>query len=235
MFAFVIQTLFGESSVYRDEFYLELTPGVKPIINISTAGMPAEILTWKGTQIKIRVISELPLIIETDKFGEEFWINQDDSFAISLLSFDMFRYKLTVYLPQSAEYKRLNITTAGGNVILNGKNLDTSFVQVETKNASVYLNNVNAESTVKTQSGNIYTDCDFYTLPVFIETKSGRVEVKIPDYASIELIHSTKTGKITGGFTEKGIEPIRLHVITESGDLVIIEKDTSLPENYPVL
>ncbi|MCL1903005.1 MAG: DUF4097 domain-containing protein [Oscillospiraceae bacterium] len=115
--ALAVQLLFGESSVYRGEIYIELNPDIRPIVNINTAGIPVEVLTWDGDSIKAVCVSELPLIIEeSEEFGREVTINQDDGFAVSIFTPDLFRYRLTVFLPRITDYKEINVSTNSGDI-----------------------------------------------------------------------------------------------------------------------
>jgi hypothetical protein len=115
--AFSLQYFFGESTVYRDEFYIDLEPGVNPIVNINTAGMPVEIVYWSGDDIKVQCVAELPLIVdvtaEESLYGtinsQIITISQDDGFAISIFTPDMFRYNLKVFLPESVEFEEINV------------------------------------------------------------------------------------------------------------------------------
>ena len=106
------------STVYRDEFYIELDPNARrPTVNVSTAGMPVEVATWNGNNIKVECVAELPLIIDiSDEFELEITISQDDSFAVSIFTFDLFRYNLKVYLPLGFDYRELNVSTNSGNM-----------------------------------------------------------------------------------------------------------------------
>jgi hypothetical protein len=219
---FVVQYWFGDFlkvDAYKDEFYIELNAQIKPIININTAGMPLEIAIWSGDEIKVECVAELPLIIEeSERGGEELTISQDDGFAVSLFTKDLFRYKLKVHLPQFIEYKQINITSAGGDVSINSWQLNAGRILIETKNADVSVIRPSCLYMIYTWSGNIYMDYDFLVSSAIIETGSGNVEIRIPDY----YIGTQDVDR-------------KLRVHTKSGEFVITGKDTSLPENYPLL
>jgi len=218
--AFALQYYYGESSVYRNTTYYE----VKPYIDIYTAGMPVEITTWNGDEIRIECVAELPLIVN-DEDELEIIISQDDSFAISIFTLDMFRYKMKVYLPQNPQfskysehgkYQQINVVSAGGNVDFNSYQLDCERVGIETKNADVNVIRATNLYVISTRSGNVYMDFDFLESANVIETESGDVQIKIPDYEAAQINS-------------------KLRVTTKTGNYTIIEKDMDLPENYPLL
>jgi hypothetical protein len=94
----------GESTVYRA--VAEYEP--RPYVNIYTAGMPLVVSEWDGEYIRIEVVSELPLIVELCDDGLEITISQDDGFAVSIFTLDMFRYRLLVQLPRDYPFKEVN-------------------------------------------------------------------------------------------------------------------------------
>ncbi|MCL1789425.1 MAG: hypothetical protein FWG33_03625 [Oscillospiraceae bacterium] len=117
LLALGIQLLVGRSSVYRGEVFIELDPNIRPIVNINTAGIPLEVYAWDERLIKAECISELPLIIEeSEELGREISINQDDGFAVSIFTPDLFRYRLKVFLPRGTDYKEINVSTNSGNI-----------------------------------------------------------------------------------------------------------------------
>jgi DUF4097 and DUF4098 domain-containing protein YvlB len=216
LFAFLIQYFFGESRVYRGELYVELNAEVKPTVNIYTAGMMVDLAVWEGSEVKIECVAELPIIVETDKFGEEITISQDDGFAVSIFTLDMFRYKLKVFLPQHIEYKSVSVITSGGNIDVDSYLLKAERVSVETKNAAVKVLRANCVYVIRTQSGDVYMDYDYLMTAAVIESESGNILIKVPDYN----FDKSET---------------MLRARTENGELDIIKKDTNLPENYPLL
>jgi DUF4097 and DUF4098 domain-containing protein YvlB len=212
--AFTVQITFGGSSVYRDELFVSIETGFKQTINIYTAGMPVTISLWNGDDVRIRCVAELPLIIQQTE--NEITISQDDGFAVSMFTLDMFRYAMEIELPRALEYRRLNITTAGGNVFLNSHHLVAELVTVESKNASINVTRAACDYEIRTRSGDVYMDFDFVVSPVQIITDSGNVRIKIPDY-------------------DMGKAEEMFNIDTVSGTVTIIEKDSSLPENFPLL
>lgn len=115
------QLLFGKSSVYRDEFYIAIDPNLsRPEVNINTAGIPVTVGVWDGEDIKVECIDELPLIVDiSEAFEQEITISQDDSFAVSLFTFDLFRYNLKVFLPASVDYRAIKVDTNSGDIEIN--------------------------------------------------------------------------------------------------------------------
>ena len=115
--AVITQMFFGQSSVYRETFYIELDPVIRPVVGIHTAGMPIQVYAWDGAHIKVECVAELPLVVtESEEFGREVNIAQDDSFSVSIFTLDMFRYYLRVYLPEGRDYKEINISSNSGNL-----------------------------------------------------------------------------------------------------------------------
>jgi len=78
--------------------------------------MPVEIELWDGEDIKVDCVAELPLIITQEDEGRFITISQDDGFAVSIFTFDLFRYKLKVYIPKNVEYREVNVATNSGNI-----------------------------------------------------------------------------------------------------------------------
>jgi len=101
--AFLLQTLRGESSVYREQLYLE----PKRVTDINALGLPVEVEFWDGDTIKVICVAELPLIIEEKE--HELKIEQNDDFSVSIFTIDMFRYSLNVFLPRSFEFWEVNV------------------------------------------------------------------------------------------------------------------------------
>jgi hypothetical protein len=200
--------------VYRSVHHIELDSQVAPIINIYMAGMPVEIAVWDGDTIKLQCVSELPLIID-EEIGEgflhEITVSQDDGFAISFFTLDMFRYNLKVYLPRWAQYEQINIVSSGGNVRINGHHLSVlNTVNIETNNASVDVIRGTSTYYIRTQSGDIFMDFDFLVSTVMINSNSGNVELRIPDTDM-----------------EKADELLK--VVTHDGEFVLIEKKDNIP------
>jgi hypothetical protein len=216
----LVLNIFGESTVYRGEHYIELNPDRLQTLSINTAGMPVEIGIWDGDGIKVTAVAELPLIIRSaDEEGEflpEISISQDDGFAISLFTPDLFRYSMKVYLPRMAEFKEINVTAVSGNVYINSHYINAERVNVDTKSGRVTVNRVTCVYIINTGSGNVFMDFDFFDYLAVIETVSGNIEVRIPDYAAGNLQR-------------------KLRANSQKGQVRIIEKDSSLPENFPRL
>jgi len=217
--AFTVQHFWGQSGVYRATVFHE----ARPTVNIYTAGMAVEVSVWDGEEIKLECVAELPLMIEQDEYETEVTISQDDGFAVSIFTLDLFRYKLKVFLPKEPElfgetgqYKEINIKTAGGKVSLDGYNLNAALCKIETKNADVSIVRATGVYTVNTRSGNVYMDYDYLESATVIESESGNVEVRIPDYHADEV-------------------KSKLRVSTARGKFDLIFKDMNLPENYPLL
>ena len=116
LLALTVQLLFGKSSVYRDTLYIEVDSSLRPSVSVYTAGMPVEIELWDGEDIKVDCVAELPLIITQEDEGRFITISQDDGFAVSIFTFDLFRYKLKVYIPKNVEYREVNVATNSGNI-----------------------------------------------------------------------------------------------------------------------
>ncbi|MCL2632936.1 MAG: DUF4097 domain-containing protein [Oscillospiraceae bacterium] len=241
--AYFVQYRFGGSSVYR----VELSYEVKPFLSIITAGMPVEVASWDGSEIKLVCVSELPLIIEETE--DEIKINQDDGFAVSFLTVDIFNYNLKVLLPRDYEYKEIHIISAGGDVSIKGQELHTSRVTVSAKNGNIGIDNVNSLVNIKTITGDINLDFISFLSSAYVESVSGDIDISVPDYSSLSLDYFTYSGRLYTGsffprefdgymgtaFARKGVMPHKLHVVTHSGNLHIKEKNTDAIGNYPVI
>jgi hypothetical protein len=219
----LLQRRFAESTrwdagVYRGTHHFELTAGVTPVINIITAGMPVQLEVWDGDTVKVTAVAELPLMIseEIDEgYAHEITIIQDDGFAISFFTLDLFRYNMRVYLPRAFEYEQINIVSAGGEVGINSYHLRViDGVTIETNNGSVSVTRPTAEYTVQTQSGDVMFDFDFLVSPVVINSHSGNIELKIPDTVMHEI--ESRDWEL-------------LFARTQSGELTIVEKAGSVP------
>jgi hypothetical protein len=191
--AVLAQRRFAESTrwdtrVYRGTHHIELAPNTPPVVNINTAGMAVELAVWDGDSIKIETVAELPLIIaeEIDERFHEITISQDDGFAISFFTLEMFRYHLRVYLPRWAEYERIAIATSGGDVRINGHHLRVlDSVSVETNNATVSVTRGTSVYYIRTRTGDVRMDFDFVVAPVMISSQSGNVTLKVPDTMTV--------------------------------------------------
>jgi hypothetical protein len=221
--AVVAQNIYGDDSqirVYRNTHHIPLSPDIPPVLSVATAGMPVEISLWDGGDIKVEVVSELPLIIE-DVFvpyiSHDIKITQDDGFAISFFTFALFRYNLKIYLPRWSEYERVSIISSGGDIVLNAYHLRVSeTVSIETNNGDISVIRGTNEYRIKTRSGDVFMDFDFLVSRVVISSKQGNINLRIPDtslWRAEEL----------------------LDVWSESGEVNIDKKDTSLSENTPLL
>jgi len=210
----------GESTVYRGEHLVELNPERSQTLNIHTAGMPVRVSVWNSDEIKVTAVAELPIIIrDKDPDGEfldEITIAQDDSFAISLFTPELFRYHLNVYLPRAAVFDEINIVTVSGNVNVNSLSLKSDMVNITTKSGSVDVSRATCIYVINTLSGNVTMDFDFFDHLAIIDTVSGNVTVRVPDYIA---------GNLEG----------KLRANSQSGQIRIIEKDSSLPENFPII
>jgi hypothetical protein len=173
--------------VYRATHYIELTAGVAPIININTAGMSVELAVWDGDSVRVRCVAELPLMIseEADQGFHEITISQDDGFAISFLTLDMFRYHLRICLPRSAQYQQINMISAGGDIDINGHHLRVlDRFTIETNNADVNILRGTSRYSIRTRSGDVRMDFDFVILPAEISSRSGNITLLVPDTAA---------------------------------------------------
>jgi hypothetical protein len=206
----------GESSVYRDEFYIPLNPydETRQVLNIHTAGMPLEVAVHNGEGIKVVCVAESPLIIDNEQ-ENEISIIQDDGFAVSLFTLDMFRYKLRVYLPRGVEFREINIVSVGGNIDIDSHSIRAGRVNIATKSGRVSVLRAVSVYSINTGSGDVVMDFDRLEALAAIESRSGNVSVRVPDYEMYNV-------------------DSRLRIDT-SGEVEIIEKDMSLPENIPVL
>ena len=238
--AFLMQYMYGNSSVYRAELLAE----AKPSVNIITAGMPVQIATWNGSEIKLECVSELELLIEeTDK---AITVKQDDGFAVSIFTADVFRYNLKVWLPEDGDYKEVNIISAGGDINIDGAWLSVKKITVSAKNGNIGIDGADSLFYIKTGTGNVRIDYISFLSPTVIETGSGAVELSVPDYASVSLDYITSTGKLYSGeffprrfegyqgtvFAQRGSSPKKLYVNTDSGGLTIKEKKTDVIGHY---
>ena len=214
--AVIIQVLFGTSSVNRENFTVELNPDFahKQTVNINVSGMSVEVAVYDGDGVKVECVSELPLFVEED--DHVLTISQDDSFAISVFTPDLFRYKLKVYLPRKLVYREINIVSVSGDVEVNSLHLESERVNVTTKSGNVEVDRAACLYVVETASGRVVMDCDILSALTVIESESGNIEVRIPDY-EVKKAESNLRAK------------------SENGRVTVVEKDSSLRENYPVL
>jgi len=169
--------------VYRTEHLISLDEVAPPTIDIITAGMRVELSLWDGDEIRIRPVSELPLmIVKEHEYGytHEISINQDDGFAISFFTLQQFRYNLQICLPRNREYRQINITTVGGNVTINAHHLRVREpVRIITDGGDVNISRSVTEFTIRTRSGNINMDFDSLVANTMINTESGDINLKV--------------------------------------------------------
>jgi tellurite resistance-related uncharacterized protein len=202
--------LWGDTRVYRATHLIELHEGVFPEINIYLAGMSVEVAVWEEPFIKVECVAELPLIITDNyepRYKHEITIAQDDGFAISFMTLDLFRYHMKVYLPRFAHYGQINIVSSGGDVSVNAHHLRVrEAVQIQTSSGTVSVVRPSSVYSITTRSGDVFMDFDFLVSEVEIRSYSGDVEVRVPD------ISADSAGEL-------------LFVRTQRGGFVLIEEE----------
>ncbi|MCL2754444.1 MAG: DUF4097 domain-containing protein [Oscillospiraceae bacterium] len=183
-----------DTRVYRAVHVIELHENYAPELEIYVAGMAVEIAVWEEAFIKVECVAELPLIIIDDyepRHKHEIRIAQDDGFAISFMTADLFRYHLKVYLPRGAEFKRLGIVSAGGSVTLNAHHLRVrEEVNIATSSGQVNLIRPTSVYNIRTHSGGVNIDFDYLISEVIINSLSGDLRITLPDTLSSEAVES---------------------------------------------
>ncbi|MCL1831583.1 MAG: DUF4097 domain-containing protein [Oscillospiraceae bacterium] len=205
--------------VSRDTRYVELAKDMSHIINIHTAGIPLSIETWDGDTVKVSYVSELPVIIsekDEDGYTRETTISQDDGFAVSFFTLELFSYHMKVYLPQDVKYKQINIKSVSGDVVLNAYHLRVAEgVNVTTDSASIEVTRPATPYSVRTNSGNVSLDFDYLVSIMVVNSTQGNITARVPD----SMMYN--------------VDLLYLH--SRYGDVVVEEKDTSVEENFPWL
>ena len=200
-----------DTRVYRDTHYIDLYEGVFPEINIYVAGMSAQIEIWEEPFIKVEAVAELGIIITDEyepRYRHEITIAQDDGFAISFMTLDMFNYHMKVYLPRFAQYGQINIISSAGDINMNAHHMRVrERVRIETASGTVNVVRPTSEYEIKTRSGDVFADLDFLVKPVVVNSYSGNVEIRVPD-----------------GLPRHTLEDL-LSVQTQRGEFVLIEEE----------
>ena len=197
---------------------------------ISTSGLDLEIKGYEGKEILVEYANDMPVIVE-ESSEDYLKITQDDSFTLSLFARDQFRYKMTVWLPES-DYREFYLNSGSGTISLEGT--QSLYTKLRTRNGNIRINNADKEINSASISGEISCSYKELTAEGRFESREGNIKVLLPENSGADLKFRTDSGWLDSGFMgleerflgsidiQKPSDPLNiLYVTTVSGGLTL--------------
>lgn len=177
-----------ESTVVRDRLVLENAK----YLTISTSSLDYELRFHKGDGILVEYVNDTPMIVEQSDVNY-LKLVQDDSFTLSIFAKDQFGYKMTVWLPEN-DYREFHLNSGSGSITLSGTLSD--YTELRTRSGNITVNGATEKVSAYAIYGDIF--CSYYAFvnAGSFETKSGSVDIRLPDYSGINLEFRTENGYI---------------------------------------
>lgn len=213
-------TVVGERLVFENAKY----------INISTSGLDYELRFHKGDGILVEYVNDTPMIVEQSDVNY-LKLVQDDSFTISLFARDQFGYKMTVWLPEN-DYREFYLDSGSGDIYLSETLSD--YTEIRTRSGNITVNGAVGKLSAYAAEGNISCTYNAFVNAGSFETKSGDIDIRLPDFSGIILEFRTEDGYLDSkllGLKERFYSSLdaekpaplskHLYITTESGGVSV--------------
>ncbi len=215
-----------ESTVVRDRLVFETAK----YLNISTSGLDYELRFHRGDGILVEYVNDTPMIVEQSDVNY-LKLVQDDSFTLSLFAREQFGYKMTVWLPEN-DYREFHLDSGSGDIYISETLSD--YTEIRTRSGNITVNGAVGKLSAYAAGGSISCTYAAFVNAGSFETKSGNIDIRIPDFSGIKLEFRTENGyldsKLLGlkerFYTSLDIEksaPLsrHLYITTESGGVSV--------------
>lgn len=179
-----------EGTVVRDRLVFEDAK----YIYLSTSSLDFEIKYHDGQGIMIDYVNDSSIIIEESN-KNYLRLVQDDSFAISLFAKEQFRYKLTLLLPKN-DYREFYLSSGSGDITLY--ETAAEYTELHTRSGDIKIYDADGEISAVTSDGNIFCSYSDFKGDESFETKSGSLEVEIPENTGVKLKFRSEEGALSG-------------------------------------
>lgn len=175
-----------ESTVVRDRMVFENAK----YLNISTSSLDYELRFHRGDGILVEYVNDTPMITERSDVNY-LKLVQDDSFTLSLFAKDQFDYKMTVWLPEN-DYREFYLDSGSGNITLSGTQSD--YTELRTRSGNITVKDATEKISAYAIYGNIRCTYSAFINAGSFETKSGNIDIRVPDNSGINLEFRTENG-----------------------------------------
>lgn len=175
-----------ESTVVRDRMVFENAK----YLNISTSSLDYELRFHRGDGILVEYVNDTPMITEQSDVNY-LKLVQDDSFTLSLFAKDQFDYKMTVWLPEN-DYREFYLDSGSGNITLSGTQSD--YTELRTRSGNITVKDATEKISAYAIYGNIRCSYSAFINAGSFETKSGNIDIRLPDNSGINLEFRTENG-----------------------------------------
>lgn len=215
-----------ESTVAKDRLVFQNAK----YLNISTSGLDYELRFHKGDGILVEYINDTPIIVEQTDVNY-LKLVQDDSFTLSLFALDQFNYKMTVWLPEN-DYREFYLDSGSGDIYIS--ETLSEYTEIHTRNGNITINGATEKISAYTDKGNISCNYNVFANAGSFETKSGNIDIRIPDFSGVILQFRTENGYLDSsllGLEERFYSSLdaqkpaplskHLYITTESGGATV--------------
>lgn len=180
-----------ESTVVRDRLVFENAK----YLNISTSGLDYELRFHRGDGILVEYVNDTPMIVEQSDVNY-LKLVQDDSFTLSLFARDQFGYKMTVWLPEN-DYREFYLDSGSGDIYISETLSD--YTEIRTRSGNITVNGAVGKLSAYAKDGNISCTYNAFVNAGSFETKSGNIDIRLPDFSGIILRFRTESGYLDSG------------------------------------
>lgn len=175
-----------ESTVVRDRLVFENAR----YLNISTSSLDYELRFHQGDGILVEYVNDNAMIVEQSDVNY-LKLVQDDSFTLSLFAKDQFGYKMTVWLPEN-DYREFYLDSGSGSITVSGT--QSEYTEIHTRSGNIKITGATEKISANALYGNIFCSYSAFVNAGSFETKSGNVDIRLPDYSGINLEFRTESG-----------------------------------------
>lgn len=186
-----VRLLGFKSTVVKDTVTITTATPAK-YIYISTTGLNIQVKPYDGTDIVVEYTNDSPVLISESDVNY-LRLVQDDSFTLSLFSLEQFNYHMTVLLPQN-DYRELYLDSGSGDITLEKTFAD--YTDIRTRSGNITVNSAKEKISAKAISGDISCTYSAFENAGTFETKSGNIEILMPNASEVTLSYRTDGGKL---------------------------------------
>ena len=162
---------------------------------ISTSSLDFELKYHTGDGIVVEYVNDSPMITEESDVNY-LRLVQDDSFTISLFAREQFGYRMTVWLPEN-DYREFYLNSGSGNITLY--ETLSEYTELRTRSGDITVTQAQEKLQAETIAGDIYCDYTAFVNSGSFSSKSGNINVTMPDYSGVLLVFETESGWLESG------------------------------------